>query len=107
MLREAPPRLQGRVVRGAGGSFRHLPGIDLNDRALREIFIELGGVTHGIPRKGGFNITPAPEIMAVLCLARDCRHLRDRLARIVIGYTCAREPVTADTLLAEGATGLS
>jgi formate--tetrahydrofolate ligase len=77
--------------------------IDLNDRALREIFIGLGGVTHGIPRKDGFNITPASEIMAVLCLARDFRDLRDRLARIVIGYTYGREPVTADMLIAEGA----
>ncbi len=77
--------------------------IDLNDRALREIFIGLGGVTHGVPRKDGFNITPASEIMAVLCLARDYRDLRDRLARIVIGYTYAKEPVTADMLLAEGA----
>ena len=77
--------------------------IDLNDRALREIFIGLGGVTHGIPRKDGFNITPASEVMAVLCLARDYRDLRDRLARIVIGYTYARQPVTADMLLAEGA----
>jgi formate--tetrahydrofolate ligase len=77
--------------------------IDLNDRALREIFVGLGGVTHGIPRKDGFNITPASEVMAILCLARDYRDLRDRLARIVIGYTYRREPVTANMLLAEGA----
>jgi formate--tetrahydrofolate ligase len=77
--------------------------IDLNDRALREIFIGLGGVTHGIPRKDGFNITPASEVMAVLCLAHNYRDLRDRLARIVIGYTYGREPVTAQMLLAEGA----
>jgi formate--tetrahydrofolate ligase len=77
--------------------------IDLNDRALREIFVGLGGVTHGIPRKDGFNITPASEVMAVLCLARSYRDLRDRLARIVIGYTYAKEPVTAGMLLAEGA----
>jgi len=77
--------------------------IDLNDRALREIFVGLGGVTHGIPRKDGFNITPASEVMAILCLARDYRDLRDRLARIVVGYTYRREPVTAKMLLAEGA----
>jgi formate--tetrahydrofolate ligase len=77
--------------------------IDLNDRALREIFVGLGGVTHGIPRKDGFNITPASEVMAILCLARDYRDLRDRIARIVIGYTYRREPVTANMLLAEGA----
>ena len=77
--------------------------IDLNDRALREIFVGLGGVTHGIPRKDGFNITPASEVMAILCLARDYRDLRDRLASIVVGYTYQREPVTASQLLAEGA----
>lgn len=77
--------------------------IDLNDRALREIFVGLGGVTHGIPRKDGFNITPASEVMAILCLARDYRDLRDRLARIVVGYTHKRQPITAGMLLAEGA----
>jgi formate--tetrahydrofolate ligase len=77
--------------------------IDLNDRALREIFVGLGGVTHGIPRKDGFNITPASEVMAILCLARDYRDLRDRLASIVIGYTHRRKPVTASMLVAEGA----
>ena len=77
--------------------------IDLNDRALREIFIGLGGVTHGIPRKDGFNITPASEVMAILCLAQDYCDLRDRLARIVVGYTYGKQPVTASELLAEGA----
>jgi formate--tetrahydrofolate ligase len=77
--------------------------IDLNDRALREIFVGLGGVTHGIPRKDGFNITPASEVMAILCLARNYRDLRNRLARIVVGYTHRKEPVTANMLLAEGA----
>jgi formate--tetrahydrofolate ligase len=76
--------------------------IDLNDRALREIFIGLGGVTHGIPRKDGFNITPASEVMAVLCLAMSYRDLRDRLARIVVGYTRKREAITAKMLSAEG-----
>ena len=77
--------------------------IDLNDRALREIFVGLGGVTHGVPRMDGFNITPASEVMAVLCLAKNYRDLRDRLARIVVGYTYARQPVTAKMLKAEGA----
>ncbi|MCH2113379.1 MAG: formate--tetrahydrofolate ligase [Pirellulales bacterium] len=77
--------------------------IDLNDRALREIIVGLGGVAHGIPRKDGFNITPASEVMAVLCLAQSYRDLRDRLARIVVGYTYDRQPVTAQQLLAEGA----
>ncbi|MCH2597456.1 MAG: formate--tetrahydrofolate ligase, partial [Pirellulales bacterium] len=52
--------------------------IDLNDRSLREIFVGLGGVTHGIPRKDGFNITPASEVMAILCLAQNYRDLRVR-----------------------------
>ena len=77
--------------------------IDLNDRALREIFVGMGGVSHGIPRKDGFNITPASEVMAILCLASSYRDLRDRLARIVVGYTFKREPVTAAMLRAEGA----
>jgi formate--tetrahydrofolate ligase len=77
--------------------------IDLNDRALREIFVGLGGVSHGIPRKDGFNITPASEVMAVLCLANSYRDLRDRLARIVVGYTFEKKPVTAAMLRAEGA----
>jgi formate--tetrahydrofolate ligase len=77
--------------------------IDLNDRALREIFVGLGGVTHGIPRKDGFNITPASEVMAILCLSHSYRDLRDRLARIVVGYTYGQEPVRAEQLSAEGA----
>ncbi len=77
--------------------------IDLNDRALREIMVGLGGVAHGIPRKDGFNITPASEVMAVLCLASSYRDLRDRLARIVVGYTFGRQPITASMLQAEGA----
>ena len=77
--------------------------IDLNDRALREIFVGLGGVTHGIPRKDGFNITPASEVMAILCLSNDYRDLRDRLARIVVGYTHDKRPIDASQLLAEGA----
>ena len=77
--------------------------IDLNDRSLREIFVGLGGVTHGIPRKDGFNITPASEVMAILCLSQGYRDLRDRLAQIVVGYTYGKQPVTAAQLLAEGA----
>ncbi|MEE8473903.1 MAG: formate--tetrahydrofolate ligase [Myxococcota bacterium] len=77
--------------------------IDLNDRALREIFVGLGGVTHGIPRKDGWNITPASEVMAILCLAQNFRDLRDRLERIVVGYTGRKEPITAGMLRAHGA----
>lgn len=77
--------------------------IDLNDRALREIFVGLGGVAHGVPRKDGFNITPASEVMAILCLARDYRDLGKRLANIVVGFTYKGEPVRAADILADGA----
>jgi len=77
--------------------------IDLNDRALREIFIGLGGVHHGIPRPDGFNITPASEVMAILCLASDYYDLGQRLARIVVGYTYKGDPIKAADINAEGA----
>ncbi len=77
--------------------------LDLNDRALREIFVGLGGVHHGIPRPDGFNITPASEVMAMLCLARDFRDLGERLARTVIGFTYKGNPVKVDEIHAEGA----
>jgi formate--tetrahydrofolate ligase len=77
--------------------------IDLNDRALREIFVGLGGVKHGIPRKDGFDITPASEVMAILCLASDYGNLIERLKRIIIGSTYRGEPVTAEQIKAEGA----
>jgi formate--tetrahydrofolate ligase len=77
--------------------------IDLNDRALREIFIGLGGVNHGVPRQDGFNITPASEVMAMLCLASDFKDLGDRLARTVVGFTFKGEPVRVKDIGAEGA----
>jgi formate--tetrahydrofolate ligase len=77
--------------------------IDLNDRALREIFIGLGGVKHGIPRKDGFNITPASEVMAILCLASDFADLGKRLGEMVIAYTYKGEPVRARDIEAVGA----
>jgi formate--tetrahydrofolate ligase len=77
--------------------------IDLNDRALREIFVGLGGVKHGIPRQDGFNITPASEVMAMLCLAEDFQDLGKRLARTIIGFTYKGEPVHASDIKAEGA----
>lgn len=77
--------------------------IDLNDRALREIFIGLGGVKHGVPRQDGFNITPASEVMAMLCLASDFKDLGDRLARTVIGFTYKGDPVTVEDIGAKGA----
>lgn len=77
--------------------------IDLNDRALREIFVGLGGVMHGVPRRDGFNITPASEIMAILCLTRDYADLGTRLSRIVVGFTHRGQPVLAKQLEAVGA----
>ncbi len=77
--------------------------IDLNDRALREIFIGLGGVKHGVPRQDGFNITPASEVMAMLCLAKDFQDLGERLARTVVGFTYKGEPVKVADIGAQGA----
>jgi len=77
--------------------------VDLNDRALRHVVIGLGGVLQGVPRETGFDITPASEIMAVLCLAEDADDLRRRLGRILVGLTHDKRPVTADALEAVGA----
>lgn len=77
--------------------------IDLNDRALRQIFIGMGGVSNGVPRQDGFNITPASEIMAILCLASDVHDLGERLARTCVGFTYSGQPVRASDLQAEGA----
>jgi formate--tetrahydrofolate ligase len=77
--------------------------IDLNDRALRDIIIGLGGVKHGVPRRDGFNITPASEVMAILCLARDYGDLGERLSKMVVAFTYQREPVTAAQIEAVGA----
>lgn len=77
--------------------------LDINDRALRSITQSLGGVGNGFPRESGFDITVASEVMAILCLARDLDDLEERLGRIVIGYTRARQPVTASDIKAAGA----
>ena len=77
--------------------------IDLNDRALRDIIIGLGGVKHGVPRRDGFNITPASEVMAILCLARDYGDLGERLGKMVVAFTYKREPVLAAQIEAVGA----
>lgn len=77
--------------------------IDLNDRALRHVVIGLGGRLQGVPRETGFDITPASEIMAVLCLAEDADDLRARLARLLVAFTYRNEPVTAADLEAVGA----
>ncbi len=77
--------------------------IDLNERSLRDIIIGLGGPKHGVPRRDAFNITPASEVMAILCLARDFNDLGERLARMVVGFTYRGEPVRAEALRAVGA----
>ncbi len=77
--------------------------VDMNDRQLRHIVDGLGGRMQGVPREDGFEITVASEVMAVLCLASDITDLKQRLARIIVGYTYDGKPVTAHDLKAEGA----
>jgi len=77
--------------------------VDMNDRALRDIVIGLGGRTEGIPRETGFDITAASEVMAILCLADGIADLKARLGRIVVGYRADGSPVTATDLKAVGA----
>ena len=77
--------------------------MDMNDRALRQIEIRLGCKANGVPRRDGFQISVASEVMAILCLARDLADLRERLGRILVGYTAAGAPVFARDLRAEGA----
>jgi formate--tetrahydrofolate ligase len=76
--------------------------IDMNDRSLRHVVIGLGGVMQGVPRETGFDITPASEVMAALCLAEDVEDLRARLSRIVVALTREKNPVTAADLKAVG-----
>ncbi|MEH6941271.1 formate--tetrahydrofolate ligase [Bacillus sp. JJ722] len=80
--------------------------LDINDRALRNVVIGLGGPIQGVPREDGFDITVASEIMAILCLAENEKDLKRRLANIVIGYTYNREPITVEQLKVEGALTL-
>ncbi len=77
--------------------------VDMNDRQLRFVVDGLGGKVNGTPREDGYDITVASEIMAVLCLASDVADLKNRLARLVVGYTYAGKPVTAGDLNAQGA----
>lgn len=80
--------------------------LDMNDRALRHVTIGLGGPTQGVPREDGFDITVASEIMAVFCLATSLTDLKERIARIVIGYTYDKEAVTVRDLGVQGALTL-
>lgn len=77
--------------------------MDMNDRALRNIIVGLGGKVNGIPREDGFNITVASEVMAILCLASDLDDLKERLGNILVAYTYSGEPVYARNLQANGA----
>ena len=77
--------------------------MDMNDRALRDIVSSLGGVANGFPREGGFDITVASEVMAILCLASDLKDLEKRLGNIIIGYRRDRTTVYARDLKADGA----
>ena len=77
--------------------------VDMNDRQLRFIVNGLGGSTNGVPREDGFDITVASEIMAILCLATSIKDLKERLGRIVVAYTYANKPVTAQDLKVSGA----
>ena len=77
--------------------------VDMNDRALRKVTVALGGKANGIPREDGYDITVASEVMAVLCLASDLKDLRERLGRIIVGYTADDRPITAKDLKAHGA----
>lgn len=77
--------------------------LDMNDRALRNVVVGLGGKVNGVPRQDGFRITVASEVMAILCLASDLTDLKERLGRILVAYTYGSEPVYARDLGAHGA----
>ena len=80
--------------------------IDMNDRSLRDITIGLGGTANGVPRQDGFNITPASEVMAILCMASDLENLKERLGNIFIGFTYDNKPIFAKDLKAENAMSI-
>jgi len=77
--------------------------VDVNDRALRNIVIGLGGPSNGVPREDGFDIVVASEVMAILCLSSSLADLKERLGRIVVGYRADRQPIRASDLKAHGA----
>jgi len=77
--------------------------IDMNDRFLRDIVIGLGGSTNGLPRETGFDIVPSSEIMAILCLSRSYAELKEKIHRILLGFTYDKRPVMAGDLKVEGA----
>ena len=77
--------------------------VDMNDRALRELVVGLGGPANGQPRQDGFDIVVASEVMAIFCLATSLADLKRRLGRIVVGYTAQKQPILASALQAQGA----
>ena len=77
--------------------------VDMNDRALRDVVLGLGGTANGIPRESGYDITVASEAMAIFCLSESLKELRERLGKIVVAYTRDKKPVTAADLKAHGA----
>jgi formate--tetrahydrofolate ligase len=77
--------------------------VDMNDRALREIVVGLGGQANGYPRQDGFDIVVASEVMAIFCLATSVKDLKERLGKIVVGYTVEQKPILARDLKAHGA----
>jgi formate--tetrahydrofolate ligase len=80
--------------------------MDMNDRALRDITIGLGGTANGIPRQDGFNITPASEVMAILCMSKNIEDLKTKLGNIFVGFTYDRKPIYARDLKAQGAMAI-
>lgn len=80
--------------------------MDMNDRSLRQIIIGIGGTANGIPREDGFNITPASEVMAILCMSKNIEDLKERLGNIFVGYTFDKKPIFARDLKAEGAMAI-
>jgi len=80
--------------------------MDMNDRSLRDITIGLGGTMNGIPRQDGFNITPASEVMAILCMAENFEDLKNKLGNIFIGFTFDKKPIYAKDLKAENAMAI-
>lgn len=97
---------QGNTLQIDPGQIVFRRAMDLNERALRNIVVGLGGKVNGVPRESGFDITVASEIMACLCLATDLMDLKERFKRIVVAYTYDGKPVTADDLKAAGSMAL-
>ncbi|MGV3065752.1 formate--tetrahydrofolate ligase [Staphylococcus simulans] len=80
--------------------------LDMNDRALRQVVVGLGGPTQGVPREDGFNITVASEIMAILCLSTGLKDLKESISKITVAYTRDRKPITVADLEVEGALAM-